>query len=81
LITIDQATANTIVANTSGPNPEIVSFGLISDTFNAGGNLNTHGSGVNLQVFKSGVEIYSARQPNNSAVTINVLTGEIITTP
>jgi len=81
LITIDQATANTIVANTSGPNPEIVSFGLISDTFNAGGNLNTHGTGVSLQIFKSGVEIYSANQPNDSAVTINVLTGEIIPTP
>ena len=78
LITIDQATANTIVANTTGPNPEIVSFGLIKDTFNAGGISNTHGSGVYLQVFKSGVEIYSQVQPNNSAVTINVLTGEII---
>ena len=78
LITIDQATANNIVANTTGPNPEIVSFGLIADTFNAGGVLNTHGDGVYLQVFKSGVEIYSQRQPNNSAVTINVLTGEII---
>ena len=81
LITIGQATANTIVANTSGPNPEIVSFGLIADTFNAGGNLNTHGTGVSLQIFKSGVEIYSANQPNDSAVTINVLTGEIIPTP
>ena len=78
LITIDQTTANTIVANTTGPNPEIVSFGLIKDTFNAGGVSNTHGSGVYLQVFKSGVEIYSQVQPNNSAVTINVLTGEII---
>ena len=78
LITIDQATANTIVANTTGPNPEIVSFGLIADTFNAGGALNTHGDGVYLQVFKSGVEVYSQKQPNNSAVTINVLTGEIL---
>jgi len=81
LITIDQATANTIVANTSGPNPEIVSFGLVSDTFNAGGIFNTHTTGVSLQIFKSGVEIYSANQPNDSAVTINVLTGEIIPTP
>jgi hypothetical protein len=78
LITIDQATANTIVANSTGPNPEIVSFGLIADTFNAGGTLNTHGDGVYLQVFKSGVEVYSQKQPNNSAVTINVLTGEIL---
>jgi len=78
LITIDQATADTIVANTTGPNPEIVSFGLIADTFNAGGALNTHGDGVYLQVFKSGVEVYSQKQPNNSAVTINVLTGEIL---
>ena len=78
LITIDQATADTIVANTTGPNPEIVSFGLIADTFNAGGTLNTHGDGVYLQVFKSGVEVYSQKQPNNSAVTINVLTGEIL---
>jgi hypothetical protein len=78
LITIDQTTANNIVANTTGPNPEIVSFGLIADTFNAGGVLNTHGDGVYLQVFKSGVEIYSQKQPNNSAVTINVLTGEIL---
>jgi len=78
LITIDQATANTIVANTTGPNPEIVSFGLIADTFNAGGTLNTHGDGVYLQVFKSGVEVYSQKQPNNSAITVNVLTGEIL---
>ena len=78
LITIDQTTANNIVANTTGPNPEIVSFGLIADTWNAGGVLNTHGDGVYLQVFKSGVEIYSQKQPNNSAVTINVLTGEIL---
>ena len=78
LITMNQDIVDNIVANTTGPNPEIITFGLISDTYNSGGTLNTHGDGVLMQVFKSGVEIYSAKQPNDSAVTINVLTGEII---
>tara|TARA_R110002096_G_scaffold270132_2_gene464033 strand:- start:287 stop:514 length:228 start_codon:yes stop_codon:yes gene_type:complete len=75
---MNQDIVDNIVANTTGPNPEIITFGLISDTYNSGGTLNTHGDGVLMQVFKSGVEIYSAKQPNDSAVTINVLTGEII---
>ena len=78
LVTITPAIAQQIIDQSSGPNPEIVSFGIAVDTYEANGVLNTHGEGVYLQVFKDGVEIYSQAQPNDSAVTINVLTGEIL---
>ena len=78
LITITPAIAQQIVDQTSGENPEVVSFGIVPDTYEADGVLNTHGDGVYLQVFKDGAEIYSQSQPNDSAVTINVLTGEIL---
>jgi len=84
LITIDEAIADNIVSNTPGPNPEIVTFGLVPDTylnnskFLPPGEDVTHTQGVYLQIFKSGVEIYSAIAPNDSALRINVLTGQII---
>jgi hypothetical protein len=78
LVTITPAIAQQIIDQSSGPNPEIVSFGIAVDTYEANGVLNTHGDGVYLQVFKDGAEIYSQAQPNGSAVTINVLTGEIL---
>ena len=82
LLSVNAEAAASIVANSTGPDPEIVTFGLVADTYNgtnnSGRGLNTHGTGVYLQIFKSGVEIYSAVQPNNSALTINVITGEVI---
>tara|TARA_R110000850_G_scaffold130738_1_gene251314 strand:+ start:1838 stop:7447 length:5610 start_codon:yes stop_codon:yes gene_type:complete len=78
LLSVNAETAASIVANSAGPDPEIVTFGLVADTYNSGGVLNTHGNGVSLQIFKAGVEIYSAVQPNDSALTINVITGEVI---
>ena len=77
LITITEAIAQAIINGSTGPNPEIVTFGIESDTYEANGVSNTHVDGVYMQVFKNGAEIYSAAQPNNSAVTVNVLTGEI----
>tara|TARA_R110002033_G_scaffold27787_2_gene62714 strand:- start:236 stop:6016 length:5781 start_codon:yes stop_codon:yes gene_type:complete len=78
LLTIDAATAQNIVDNSSGPNPEEVSFGIFADTYTAGGVLQTHSDAVSLQIFLNAVEIYSGAATNASAVTINVLTGNIV---
>lgn len=79
LVTIDIETAQQIVANSPDPNnPSYIVFGLVPDTYVAGGVLNTHGDGVTMQIFKEEVEVYSAVQPNNSALTLDVLTGDII---
>ena len=79
LLTIDAATANDIVNNSPDPdNPSFITFALVPDTYSASGTVNIHGDGVAMQIFQSGVEVYSAVQPNNSALTIDVLTGNII---
>ena len=79
LITIDSATAESIVTNGTGPNPEEVTFGLIGDTYRAGGVYDTHIDKVMVQIFKNGVEVYSRATAVAEAITINVLTGQIIT--
>jgi len=79
LVTIDLATAQQIIANSPNPNnPSHIVFGLVPDTYVAGGILNTHGDGVTMQIFKEEQEVYSAVQPNNAALTLDVLTGNII---
>lgn len=79
LLTIDANTANDIINNAPDPdNPSYITFALVPDTYEANGVLNTHGDGVAMQIFQAGVEVYSAVQPNNSALTIDVLTGNII---
>ena len=79
LVTIDIETAQQIIANSPNPNnPSYIVFGLIPDTYTAGGFLNTHGDGVTMQIFKEEQEVYAAVQPNNSALTLDVLTGDII---
>jgi hypothetical protein len=79
LVTIDIETAQQIIANAPDPNnPSYIVFGLIPDTYEAGGLLNTHGNGVTMQIFKEEQEVYAAVQPNNSALTLDVLTGDII---
>jgi len=79
LVTIDIQTAQQIVASSPNPNnPSHIVFGLIPDTYVANGVLNTHGNGVTMQIFKEEQEVYSAVQPNNSALTLDVLTGDII---
>ena len=89
-ITVDQATANSIVTNSSGPNPELVTFGLIADTWQQSSNPNdgingweanppsTHADSVNVSIFLGGVEIYNQNEANGAAVTINVLTGQVV---
>ena len=79
LVTIDIETAQDIIANSPDPNnPNYIVFGLVSDTWISGGTLDTHGDGVAMQIFKEEVEVYAAVQPNNSALTLDVLTGDII---
>jgi hypothetical protein len=79
LVTIDIETAQDIIANSPDPNnPNYIVFGLVPDTWIANGTLDTHGDGVSMQIFKEEVEVYSAVQPNNSALTLDVLTGDII---
>ena len=79
LLTIDAATANDIINNSPDPdNPSFITFALVPDTYADNGLLTIHGDGVSMQIFQSGVEVYSAVQPNNSALTIDVLTGNII---
>ena len=79
LLTIDSNTAQNIITNTPDPNnPSFITFALVPDTFDANGGVNIHGDGVAMQIFQSEVEVYSAIQPNNSALTIDVLTGNII---
>jgi hypothetical protein len=79
LLTIDATTANDIVNNSPDPNnPSFITFALVPDTYTNTGQLSIHGDGVAMQIFQAGVEVYSAVQPNNSALTIDVLTGNII---
>ena len=80
LLSIDSATAQAILLNAPDPsNPSHITFGLVADTFVPFVNrLDTHTTGVAMQIFQSEVEVYSAIQPNNSALTIDVLTGNII---
>ena len=80
LLSIDSATAQAILLNAPDPsNPSHITFGLVADTFAPFVNrLDTHTTGVAMQIFQSEVEVYSAIQPNNSALTIDVLTGNII---
>jgi hypothetical protein len=79
LLTIDAITAQDIVDNSSGPNPEEITFGLFADTYHAGGAFKTHSDKVMVQIFKNGVEVYSRAEAVDAAITINVLTGQIIT--
>ena len=79
LLTIDNATAQSIVTNSPDPdNPSFITFGLVADTYTSNSQNITHRDGVAMQIFQAGVEVYSAIQPNNSALTIDVLTGNII---
>ena len=79
LLTIDATTATDIINNAPDPtNPSFITFALVPDTYADNGLLTIHGEGVSMQIFQSGVEVYSAIQPNNSALTIDVLTGNII---
>ena len=79
LLTIDATTANDIINNSPDPNnPSFITFALVPDTYTASGVESIHGDGVAMQIFQAGVEVYSAVQPNNSALTIDVLTGNII---
>jgi hypothetical protein len=79
LLTIDNATAQNIIANSPDPdNPSYITFALVADTYAINSQNITHGDGVAMQIFQSEVEVYSAIQPNNSALTIDVLTGNII---
>jgi hypothetical protein len=79
LLTIDATTATNIINNSPDPNnPSFITFALVPDTFDQNGNLSIHGDGVAMQIFQAGVEVYSAIQPNNSALTIDLLTGNII---
>lgn len=78
LLTIDNATAQAVINNSPDPaNPSYITFGLVSDTWNSGVDI-THTDGVAMQIFQSEQEVYSAIQPNNSALTVDVLTGQII---
>lgn len=79
LLTIDNATAQNIITNSPDPdNPSYITFALVADTYTDNNQNITHGDGVAMQIFQSEVEVYSAVQPNNSALTIDVLTGNII---
>ena len=79
LLSIDSATAQAILLNSPDiNNPSFITFGLVADTFNRNFRISTHTDGVAMQIFQSEVEVYSALQPNNSALTIDVLTGNII---
>jgi len=79
LLTIDSNTAQNIITNSPDPsNPSFITFALVPDTFRADGTVSIHGDGVAMQIFQSEVEVYSAIQPNDSALTIDVLTGNII---
>jgi hypothetical protein len=79
LLTIDAATANDIINNSPDPdNPSFITFALVPDTYTANGVESIHGDGVAMQIFQAGVEVYSAIEPNNSALTLDVLTGNII---
>ena len=84
LLSIDAALAQNIIDNSSGPNPEIVTFGLVPDVWRMddtkpeGFSDEIHNDAVLLQIFKNGVEIYSQRESNLAALVINILTGEII---
>ena len=79
LLTIDATIANDIINNSPDlNNPSFITFALVPDTFRSDGRESIHGDGVAMQIFQAGVEVYSAIQPNNSALTIDVLTGNII---
>ena len=80
LLSIDSATAQKIIDDSPDPdNPSHITFGLVADTFNvASGSLNIHADSVGMQIFQSEIEVYSALLANNDALTIDVLTGNII---
>ena len=79
LLTIDATTANDIINNSPDlNNPSFITFALVPDTFRSDGAESIHGDGVAMQIFQAGVEVYSAILPNDSALTIDVLTGNII---
>tara|TARA_R110000796_G_scaffold64246_1_gene148893 strand:+ start:50 stop:865 length:816 start_codon:yes stop_codon:yes gene_type:complete len=82
ILSIDAALAQNIIDNSDGLTPEIVTFGIIPDTWRySGAGVLTeaiHDEAVLLQIFKNGVEIYSQPQSNIEALVINILTGEII---
>ena len=82
ILSIDAALAQNIIDNSDGLTPEIVTFGMIPDTWRySGAGILTgaiHEEAVLLQIFKNGVEIYSQPESNIEALVINILTGEII---
>jgi hypothetical protein len=80
LLSIDSATAQSIITNSPDPdNPSYITFALVADTFIKGTRtINIHGDSVGMQIFQSEIEVYSALQANNSALTIDVLTGNIV---
>jgi hypothetical protein len=80
LLSIDSATAQDIITNSPDPNnPSYITFALVADTFIRGSRtLSIHGDSVGMQIFQSEIEVYSALQANNSALTIDVLTGNIV---
>ena len=80
LLSIDSATAQDIITNSPDPNnPSYITFALVADSFQRGTRtLNIHGDSVGMQIFQSEIEVYSALQANNSALTIDVLTGNIV---